>query len=790
MTTKNLNELLNTFYIPQISIDFYKNNYTCVPSKQLDTARYLIITLTEHGKPRKIATQERALFRAGKPDNTYIYNEEECDILEDGRLLLKLTEQTLAAKGKIEADIQLITADNKIYSTRKFYIEADSLPYDESSVESSNEFNALNKLVSEESDRVETLKELEETATANEAIRQGQEEIREANEGNRITAETERETDTNTAVANANTATSNAALAATNAASATEAAAHAAANAAQAAQTANTAVEEMRSLIADDNILHTNTLGAPNGVATLDEEGFLSKSQIPDRTIEIIYGELLEDGTFINTDGIEVIGGINKQYIDVQKSIPYLWSGSEFLAAGSKLGLGTTSSSAFPGDRGLALEERAAALETFHNNLSADKVKYDNTGTSLLGANVQDVITELTAVATTAQPGRLSPEDKARIDNYANIKELAITLSAARWMGTQPPYTQTVSVENISAYNNGCVTLCPDASPLQESQIIAADITDIQYNQTSGLTFTASGERPTVDIPLILNIGTSMNCVEIPKYLGTYGSAKEISFDNTGTGLSGQTVQDIGVELKNSLYAHSTNNTLHITSAERTGWNNKASTASATTSSNGLMTAAMVTKLNGIAVGANAYTLPTASSSTLGGVKTTSMVTSTNGLTPTPIIGGVPYYKDTTYSLSNFGLTAAAAELNHCDGVTGNIQTQLNGKAAITHYHDDRYYTEAEVNNLLAKKNNSFVFESFTAPAQTIAASGTATFTVSISKTGYKPIMVHLYDTGSYNSYCYNCVISGSNAIIKLKNVATGSSISASPKFTVMYQLL
>jgi hypothetical protein len=52
-------------------------------------------------------------------------------------------------------------------------------------------------------------------------------------------------------------------------------------------------------------------------------------------------------------------------------------------------------------------------------------------------------------------------------------------------------------------------------------------------------------------------------------------------------------------------------------------------------------------KLDGVASNANAYSLPTASSSTLGGVKTTSTVTSTSGLTACPIIKGVPYYKDT-----------------------------------------------------------------------------------------------------------------------------------------------
>lgn len=114
--------------------------------------------------------------------------------------------------------------------------------------------------------------------------------------------------------------------------------------------------------------------------------------------------------------------------------------------------------------------------------------------------------------------------------------------------------------------------------------------------------------------------------------------------------------------------------------------------AVATTSANGFMSADDKEKLDGISPNANNYVLPTASS-TLGGVKTTSTVTSTTGLTACPIISGVPYYKDTntTYTLSSFGITATAAELNaldgitatvtelnYCDGVTSNIQTQID----------------------------------------------------------------------------------------------------------------
>lgn len=54
----------------------------------------------------------------------------------------------------------------------------------------------------------------------------------------------------------------------------------------------------------------------------------------------------------------------------------------------------------------------------------------------------------------------------------------------------------------------------------------------------------------------------------------------------------------------------------------------------ATTSAHGLMTAAMVTKLNGIADGANKYILPAATASTLGGVKIEGTLTagSTNAI--------------------------------------------------------------------------------------------------------------------------------------------------------------
>ena len=42
---------------------------------------------------------------------------------------------------------------------------------------------------------------------------------------------------------------------------------------------------------------------------------------------------------------------------------------------------------------------------------------------------------------------------------------------------------------------------------------------------------------------------------------------------------------------------------------------------------------------------------------------------------------------DTKYTLRSFGINSTATELNYLDGVTSNIQTQLNGKAPTSHNH-------------------------------------------------------------------------------------------------------
>lgn len=136
---------------------------------------------------------------------------------------------------------------------------------------------------------------------------------------------------------------------------------------------------------------------------------------------------------------------------------------------------------------------------------------------------------------------------------------------------------------------------------------------------------------------------------------------------------------------------------------------NNTTYSAATTSANGLMTAAMVTKLNGIAAGANAYSLPAATSSALGGVKVGSNITVSSGtisLTKanvTAALGYTPPTSDTntTYSagtgislsgttFSNSGVRSIATGSSNgtisvnTNGTSANVAVKGLGSAAYT----------------------------------------------------------------------------------------------------------
>lgn len=76
--------------------------------------------------------------------------------------------------------------------------------------------------------------------------------------------------------------------------------------------------------------------------------------------------------------------------------------------------------------------------------------------------------------------------------------------------------------------------------------------------------------------------------------------AGSVTSVNTKSGAVVLTNTDVGAPSTSDFTAHTGNGTVHITSTERTAWNAKASTSVATTAANGLMSSADKTKLDGL----------------------------------------------------------------------------------------------------------------------------------------------------------------------------------------------
>ena len=227
--------------------------------------------------------------------------------------------------------------------------------------------------------------------------------------------------------------------------------------------------------------------------------------------------------------------------------------------------------------------------------------------------------------------------------------------------------------------------------------------------------------------------GTQAECSARPVSDGTLLFAtdtKKIYLDKDSSRIEMSSVDDLGNYVTKEQLTTALNgkaNTTHThTQDQITGLKDalagKASTSHshsvASGSASGFMSAADKQKLDGIATGANKYTLPVASSTALGGMKigykesgknysvklddnnqayvtvpwtdTTSKDTNTtytltksgSTITLEGSDGSSTAVNDdnTTYSLGSFGITATAAELNYVDGVTSNVQTQLNKK--------------------------------------------------------------------------------------------------------------
>lgn len=151
--------------IKDMNVDFYDKKYILINAKQYDKgSRFISVTCYDNGKLVSINNREYdAFIRYKKADEHSVFNK--CEIDNKGKIIVELTEQMLITSGICYADLiivnsgearldantgEVVAIDNaSILSTMKFCIDVSESAVENSEVESSYEFDALNELIEE-----------------------------------------------------------------------------------------------------------------------------------------------------------------------------------------------------------------------------------------------------------------------------------------------------------------------------------------------------------------------------------------------------------------------------------------------------------------------------------------------------------------------------------------------------------------------------------------------------------------------------------------------------------------
>lgn len=146
--------------IVQLNVDFYDKKYTLINAKQYDkNSRFILISCYNHGDFFPIKSSEHSAYvRYRKSDGNGVFNF--CEITNEEKVLVELTEQMLSASGICYVDLvivnrggakldtetgEIIVINNaSILSTMTFCIDVSETSIENSEIESSYEYNGLN----------------------------------------------------------------------------------------------------------------------------------------------------------------------------------------------------------------------------------------------------------------------------------------------------------------------------------------------------------------------------------------------------------------------------------------------------------------------------------------------------------------------------------------------------------------------------------------------------------------------------------------------------------------------
>ena len=172
-------------------------------------------------------------------------------------------------------------------------------------------------------------------------------------------------------------------------------------------------------------------LGANSGVATLDSSGKVPSSQLPASTQEV--------AEYLTTSNFPATGVTGRIYIATSTGLMYRWDGTQYVSLASGLALGTTSSTAYRGDRGNMAYLHATDSGRLSTAAATGLYKIAATGEGHIASLTAVSKSDITALGipsqdTTYEPadvdsgtdGLMTYQDKDKLDGIASGAEVNV----------------------------------------------------------------------------------------------------------------------------------------------------------------------------------------------------------------------------------------------------------------------------------------------------------------------------------------------------------------------------
>lgn len=234
----------------------------------------------------------------------------------------------------------------------------------------------------------------------------------------------------------------------------------------------------------------TTEKGAANGVATLGSDGKVPSTQLPS-----YVDDVLEYNAKTN---FPTSGESGKIYIDKATNITYRWGGSDYVAIGSDLALGETSSTAYAGDKGKANADAISThtsngdIHVTTTNKTAWNAKYDKPSGGIPKTDLASAVQTSLGKADTALqsftetdptvPSHVKNITSTDISNW-NGKQAAITSS------NKLAYSLISGTPTIPTVNNATLTINQNGTQVatftaNSSSNVTANITALPLSMT------------------------------------------------------------------------------------------------------------------------------------------------------------------------------------------------------------------------------------------------------------------------------------------------------------------